>query len=131
MDALKKGKVDSVLVDMYTPLKRKDLFNGTWFEVAKLLETEISHGVLLQGGAVNIADELLKIIVAKNVQTEYLQDRNDKQRNEVSTNHPSKSYLPFCMNTIAYFFNHGSSGFNFPSSDIYVSKKNKFYSLNK
>ena len=89
VDALKTGKVDSVLVDMYTPLKRKDLFNGSWFEVAKLLETEISHGVLLQGGAVKIADELLKSIVTKNVQTEYLQTRNEKQRNEVSTNHPS------------------------------------------
>ena len=94
VDALKTGTVDSVLVDMYTPLKRNDLFNGSWFEVAKLLETEISHGVLLQGDAVKMADELLKIIVTKNVQTEYLQDRKEKQRNEVSTNHSSKSCLP-------------------------------------
>lgn len=68
---------------MYTPVKRKDLFNGTWFEVVKLLEAEISHGVLLQGNAVGLADELEKMIIANDVQTGYLQEGNDDQGNEV------------------------------------------------
>jgi len=72
---------------MYTPVKRKDLFNGSWFEVAKLLETEISHGVLLQGSAVKMADELSKMIVAKNVQTEYLQDGSEDQGYEARLNY--------------------------------------------
>ena len=72
---------------MYTPVKRKDLFNGSWFEVAKLLKTEISHGVLLQGSAVKMADELSKMIVAKNVQTEYLQDGSEGQGYEVRLNY--------------------------------------------
>ena len=86
VEALKDGTVESILVDMYTPVKRKDLFNGSWFQVAMLLEAEISHGVLLQGSAVGLADELERIIVAQDVQTSYLQEENDIQKEEVKIN---------------------------------------------
>lgn len=82
VEALKDGTVESILVDMYTPVKRKDLFNGSWFEVAMLLEAEISHGVLLQGSAVGLADELERMIIAQDVQTSYLQEENDNQEEE-------------------------------------------------
>ena len=72
MEALKTEKVDAILVDMYTPAKRKDLFNGSWFEVSKLLKTDISQGVVLQGAALNLADELYKSVLEQNVQTQYL-----------------------------------------------------------
>lgn len=81
--ALKDGTVETIMVDMYTPVKRKALFNGSWFEIAKLLEAEISHGVLLQGNAVCLEEELKNMIIAKDVQTGYLQDGNDDTRNEV------------------------------------------------
>lgn len=68
---------------MYTPVKRKDLFNGSWFEVAKLLEAEISHGVLLQGSAVGLAEELEKLIKEEDVQTGYLQEENGNKGEEV------------------------------------------------
>lgn len=93
VQSLKDGKVESILVDMYTPVKRKDLFNGTWFEIAKLLETKISHGVLLQGNAVGLAEELEKIIIANNVQTGYLQEGNEDQGNEVTFNIKYEMYL--------------------------------------
>ena len=83
VEALKTKRVDSLLVDMYTPVKRKDLFDGSWFEVAKLLEVEISHGVLLQGSSVKLADELSKMIITENVQTKYLKDGGEDKRNEV------------------------------------------------
>lgn len=83
VEALKDGRVESILVDMYTPVKRKDLFNGSWFEVVKLLEAEISHGVLLQGSAIGLAEELEKMIIANDVQTGYLQEGNDDQGNTV------------------------------------------------
>ena len=51
MKSLKEGEVDYVVVDMYIPVKRKDLFNGTWFEIAVFLEANINHGVILQGDA--------------------------------------------------------------------------------
>jgi len=83
VQALKDGTVESILVDMYTPVKRKDLFNGSWFEVAMLLEAEISHGVLLQGSAVGLAAELERLIIAQDVQISYLEEENDNHEEEV------------------------------------------------
>lgn len=86
MEALKTEKVHAILVDMYTPAKRKDLFNGSWFEVSKLLKTEISQGVVLQGAALNLADELYKSVLEQNVQTQYLLEVKQKkgENSEVS-----------------------------------------------
>lgn len=89
VEALKTEKVNSILVDMYTPAKRKDLFSGSWFEVSKLLKTEISQGVVLQGAALNLADELYKTVLEQKVQTQYLLEvKKDKGENfEVSQRH--------------------------------------------
>lgn len=84
VEALKDGTVKSILVDMYTPLKRKDLFNGSWFEVPMLLKAEISHGILLQGSAVGLADELERMIITQDVQTSYLQEETAIQDEEVN-----------------------------------------------
>ena len=83
VDSLKTEKVNSILVDMYIPVKRKELFNGSWFKVAELLPVEISHGVLLQGESMKLADELSKAISANNVQHHYLQDGQETQNDEV------------------------------------------------
>lgn len=83
MRALKDRAIESIMVDMYTPVKRKDLFNGSWYEIGKLLEVEISHGVLLHGHAVSLVEELKKMIIAKDVQSEYLQDANENAEDEV------------------------------------------------
>lgn len=82
MEALKTKQIDALLVDMYTPVKRKDLFNGSWFEVAELIETKISQGLILQGSSMHLADELSKMIVAKNVQTNYLLQGNQDQEDD-------------------------------------------------
>ena len=84
VEALKDGTVKSILVDMYTPVKRKDLFNGSWFQVAMLLKVEISHGILLQGSAVGLADELERMIITQDVQTSYLQEETAIQDEEVN-----------------------------------------------
>ena len=84
VEALKDGTVKSILVDMYTPVKRKDLFNGSWFQVAMLLKAEISHGILLQGSAVGLADELERMIITQDVQTSYLQEETAIQDEEVN-----------------------------------------------
>ena len=81
VEALKTEKVEAILVDMYTPAKRKDLFNGSWFEVSKLLKTDISQGVVLQGAALNLADELYKSVLEQNVQTQYLLEVKEKGEN--------------------------------------------------
>lgn len=108
MEALKTEKVDAILVDMYTPAKRKDLFNGSWFEVSKLLKTDISQGVVLQGAALNLADELYKSVLEQNVQTQYLLEVKEKGENsEVSQRHHYNLRSPW---TTSLFYDH--SNFN-------------------
>lgn len=76
--ALQEGNISSILVDMYVSVKRKDLFNGSWFEVTHFIEAEITHGVLLEGTSVSrLANEMRNLIVKNNIQTEYLQQENN------------------------------------------------------
>ena len=57
IQALKSGDASYVLLDMYVPVTRKDLFNGSWFDVVDILEGEIQHGVLLQGDGVRLVSD--------------------------------------------------------------------------
>ena len=107
VEALKDGTVESILVDMYTPVKRKDLFNGSWFQVAMLLEAEISHGVLLQGSAVGLADELERTIIAQDVQTSYLQEENDIQKEEVKIDNYVIELQSVCTHYVSIIKTHG------------------------
>ena len=79
MKSLKEGEVDYVLVDMYIPVKRKDLFNGTWFEIAAFLEANINHGVIQQGDAYKLASKLQEMIRHDNVQTSFLKSTEDEE----------------------------------------------------
>ncbi|XP_078352738.1 uncharacterized protein LOC144637533 isoform X2 [Oculina patagonica] len=84
--SLKDGEVDYVLIDMYVPVKRKDLFNGSWFEIAALIEKEMFHGVVLQGDALTLASALEEMIANDNVQTKFLEDSGTEEPTEVETN---------------------------------------------
>ena len=78
VEALQSGNISSVLLEMYLPVKRKDLFNNSWFVVNELLEAEITHGVLLQGAGVSkLAKEMKNLILTNNIQTKYLTQQND------------------------------------------------------
>ena len=78
MEALQSGNISSALLEMYVPVKRKDLFNNSRFVVKELLEAEIAHGVLLQGAGVSkLAKEMKNLILTNNVQTKYLTQQND------------------------------------------------------
>ena len=79
MKSLKEGEVDYVVVDMYIPVMRKDLFNGTWFEITALLEANINHGVILQGDAYKLASKLQEMITHDNVQTSFLKSSQDEE----------------------------------------------------
>ncbi|XP_078352789.1 uncharacterized protein LOC144637600 [Oculina patagonica] len=102
--ALQDGNITSVLLEMYVPVKRKDLFNGSWFEVTDFLEAEITHGVLLEGKSVSkLANEMRNLIVKKNVQTEYLLQENDgMEQSEVDSNSAVffEPTSPYFLNTI-------------------------------
>lgn len=77
--SLKEGEVDYILVDMYLPVKRRDLFNGSWFEIVSLLKTEVFHGVILQGDALKLASTLEAMIANNNVQTKFLADSDTEE----------------------------------------------------
>ena len=78
VEALQSGNISSALLEMYVPVKRKDLFNNSWFVIKELLEAEISHGVLLQGAGVSkLAKEMKDLIKTNNVQTKYLSQQDD------------------------------------------------------
>lgn len=77
--SFKEGEVDYIIVDMYLPVKRKDLFNGSWFEAAALVKEEMSHGVILQGDALKLATALENMISYDNVQTRYLEDNEEEE----------------------------------------------------
>ena len=77
--ALKSGEVDAIFVGMYLPLKRTDLFNGTWFEVAQLVEADISHGIILRGEAMKMHKVLEAFIAQNNVQSNYLSSGDEDE----------------------------------------------------
>ena len=83
---LKNGTVDAILLDMYIPVRRLDLFNGTWFEITQIVEKEISHGIVLNGaGAMALVKDLQEMIRDKNVQTNFLthKDEEDEEHEHI------------------------------------------------
>ena len=78
VQALQSGNISSMLLEMYVPVKRKDLFNNSWFVVKEILDAEITHGVLLQGAGVSkLAKEMKNLISMNNIQTKYLTQQED------------------------------------------------------
>ena len=77
VEALRNGNISSMLLDMYVPVKRKDLFNGSWFHVSDFLEGEIAHGILLQGEGVSLAKQLKNVMEVNNVEAEFLKQDDD------------------------------------------------------
>lgn len=75
--ALRNGNISSMLLDMYVPVKRKDLFNGSWFHVSDFLEGEIAHGILLQGEGVSLAKQLKNVMEVNNVEAEFLKQDDE------------------------------------------------------
>ena len=86
--ALKEDEVTAILVDMYLPSKRKDLFNGTSFETF-LFPKRFSYGALLRGNALRLERDLKNLHVANRVQETFLTDdeieTNDEDDEEVIT----------------------------------------------
>ena len=93
IQALKSSDVSYVLLDMYVPVTRKDLFNGTWFDVVDILEGEIQHGVLLQGDGVRLAQTMRNLLIKSAVQTKFLIEAGTSETSEVRFTRHVNSYL--------------------------------------
>ena len=83
LEALRIGNVSAVLLDMYVPVARKDLFNETLYEVSDLLVAEIQHGVLLRGDSMKLASTMKKSIAENNVQFNFLKIAEPLESSEV------------------------------------------------
>lgn len=84
VESLKDGKVDGILVDMYVPTKRKELFNGTWFEMVELIKCQSLHGIVLKHEAVMLAKVIEEMVSEDNVQSKFLMDgKEDEEEEEV------------------------------------------------
>lgn len=57
---------------MYLPTKRPDWFNGSWYEVEHIVETDMSYGIVLRGQAMKLHRALKDLIRQNNVQSKYL-----------------------------------------------------------
>lgn len=85
VDALKEETTDAILIDMYTPVRRKDLFNGSWFEISEIVDKGISHGIALGGISETLAKDFQEMIRDRNVQTKFLTD-DDENHQQVIRN---------------------------------------------
>jgi len=85
VDALKEETTDAILIDMYTPIRRKDLFNGSWFEISEIVNKGISHGIALGGISETLAKDFQEMIRDRNVQTKFLTD-DDENHQQVIAN---------------------------------------------
>ncbi|CAH3159433.1 unnamed protein product, partial [Porites evermanni] len=82
VDALKEESTDAILIDMYTPVRRKDLFNGSWFEISEIVDKGISHGIALGGISETLAKDFQEMIRDRNVQTKFLTDDEENHQQE-------------------------------------------------
>lgn len=82
--ALKRDKVEAILVDMYLPSKRKDVFNGKWF-VTSLIPKGFSYGAVLKGDALKLEKDLKNMQTANRVQEKFLfgDEEEDESSEEV------------------------------------------------
>ena len=65
-------------------MKRKDLFNHTttWYTVTEVINKKFTHGIELRGVSTKLAKELENFILDRNLERNFLDDKNEKDENE-------------------------------------------------
>lgn len=65
-------------------MKRKDLFNHTttWYTVTEVINQKLTHGIELRGVSTKLAKELENFILDRNLERNFLDDKNEKDENE-------------------------------------------------
>ena len=95
VEALRAGRTDAILLDMYVQMKRKDLFNqtSTWYAVSEIIDKKLAHGIELRGVSATLAKEIENYIQEKNIETKYLEDKSHEDEDEEE--HSSHSVREF------------------------------------
>lgn len=65
-------------------MKRKDLFNHTttWYTVTEVINKKLTHGIELRGVSTKLAKKLENFILDRNLEGNFLDDKNEKDENE-------------------------------------------------
>lgn len=65
-------------------MKRKDLFNHTttWYTVTEVINKKLTHGIELRGVSTKLAKKLENFILDRNLERNFLDDKNEKDENE-------------------------------------------------
>lgn len=65
-------------------MKRKDLFNHTttWYTVTEVINKKLTHGIELRGVSTKLAKKLENYILDRNLEGNFLDDKNEKDENE-------------------------------------------------
>ena len=65
-------------------MKRKDLFNHTttWYTVTEIINKKLTHGIELRGISTKLAKKLENFILDRNLERNFLDDKNEKDENE-------------------------------------------------
>lgn len=65
-------------------MKRKDLFNHTttWYTVTEVINKKLTHGIELRGVSTILAKKLENFILDRNLEGNFLDDKNEKDENE-------------------------------------------------
>ena len=65
-------------------MKRKDLFNHTttWYTVTEIINKKLTHGIELRGISTKLAKKLENFILDRNLEGNFLDDKNEKDENE-------------------------------------------------
>ena len=95
MTALKQDRVSAILVDMYVPPKRKDLFSGEALQTF-LIPKGFSYGAILKGDAVELEKDLKNVQVANRVQETFLLEGEEVGRDEGVSSHVLPVLIPVC-----------------------------------
>jgi len=81
ISALKNGKTEGIIVDMYIAGFRTDLFNGSWYKVSSILEKKFYYGVSISGNAATLARRFSdRSLQTYEVEMRLLQEEREKEK---------------------------------------------------
>jgi hypothetical protein len=86
-EALRSGLAEGIIVDMYMAGFRTDLFNGSWYKVASILDEKFFYGVNIGGDAEKLAKKFKDYSTTTyEMKIKLLQQEREKERvSNVST----------------------------------------------
>ena len=94
VEALRSKEVDGIIVDLYTAGFRKDLFNGSWFTVNRVIEYSFTCGMIIGENASRLQSLFLDYAAdSEAAQLKVIQSAQDEETEVNNTAPTDKSTL--------------------------------------